>query len=70
MLKNKDIEMDYSPYGCTKTKLLVPDKNEQIDDMLQENEDFSLSTANYINKITKYRLEITVNNSHGNYLIF
>jgi len=38
--------------------------------MLQENEDFSLSTASKIDKIIKNRQEITVNNSHGNYLIF
>ena len=46
--------MDFSP-ECTNTKLLVPDKNEKIDDIvvdfetLQENDDFSHSTASNIN---------------------
>ena len=62
--------MDFISHGCTKIKLLVVDKNELIDDMLQENEDFSLSTASKINKIIKNRQEITVNKFHGKYLIY
>ena len=75
MLKNKYIEIDFSR-DSTNTRLLVPDKNEQIDDIvvgfktLQEIDDFSHSTASNTNKITKNGQEITVNNSHGNYLIF
>ena len=61
MLKNKYIEIDFSR-DSTNTRLLVPDKNEQIDDIvvgfktLQENDDFSHSTASSINKITKNKL--------------
>ena len=77
-LKNKYIEMEVSDYGCTITKLLVPDKNGKIDDIvlgcqtLQEYEDFSPSfgcvigrTASRIIKFTINEQEITLNNFHG-----
>ena len=75
MLKDNDKEIDFGP-DSTNTRLLVPDKNEQIDDIvvgfktLQENDDFSHSTASSINKITKNRQDITFNKFHGNYLLF